>query len=155
MPIDLDEARKFAKECARQLSVPRLYSLVIQFADEVERLRVDNSNLRDDLTQAWRLTPAALTLSAAETERLRAQNGRLLDELARTGGLTNADTEAARTVEAEREHWQSKYTASQEEMTELLTEHRKLREALYAHKDEITRLKQERRDNFDEIKERF
>jgi hypothetical protein len=53
------------------------------------------------------------------------------------------------------EHLRFKYAASQEEMTELLTEHRKLREALYAHKDEITRLKQERRDNFDEIKERF
>jgi hypothetical protein len=36
-------------------------------------------------------------------------------------------------VDAEREHWQSKYTASQEALTELLTEHRKLIEALEAN----------------------
>jgi predicted nuclease with TOPRIM domain len=62
----------------------------------------------------------------------------------------------------ELEHLRSKYTASQEEMTELLTEHRKLGEALDARHNEIARLsktvidlRQERQDNFDEIRERF
>jgi hypothetical protein len=45
-------------------------------------------------------------------------------------------TMAARDVE----HLLSKYTASQEEMTELLTEHRKVIEALDARDNEIARL---------------
>jgi predicted nucleic acid-binding Zn-ribbon protein len=46
------------------------------------------------------------------------------------------------------EYLRSRFTASQEEMTELLTEHRK-------QGKELERLRQERRDNFDEIRERF
>jgi hypothetical protein len=76
----------------------------------------------------------------------------------------------------EAEHLRSKYTASQDEMTELLTEHRKqgeeverqaglfavarkesegLANLIVERDNEIARHKQERRDNFDEIKERF
>jgi hypothetical protein len=100
MPIDLDEAKKRAEWVRDYTDCNAMQRVVaveaIRLADEVERLRADNSRLRDELAQAW--------------------------------GLTDADTEAARTDEIADLH--SKYTASQEEMTEVLTEHRKLVEAL-------------------------
>jgi hypothetical protein len=73
MPIDLDKVRERHltiefldghKECSCGKTAPCDAS---QLADEVERLRADNSRLRDELAQAW--------------------------------GLTDADTEAARTAE--------------------------------------------------------
>jgi hypothetical protein len=50
--------------------------VLYEAADEIERLRADNSNLRDDLARAWGLTDAdAYAARTAEIERLR-----LLDE---------------------------------------------------------------------------
>jgi hypothetical protein len=86
------------------------------------------------------------------------------------------DPEVVLQLADEVEHLRSKYTASQEALTELLTEHRKqgeeverqaglfavarkesegLANLIVERDNEIARHKQERRDNFDEIKERF
>jgi regulator of replication initiation timing len=87
-------------------------------------MSIDLDHIRESIDLEIPTDPEVVLQLADEVERLRVDNSRLRDELAQAWGLTDADTEAARTDEIA--DLLSKYTASQEEMTELLTEHRKL-----------------------------
>jgi septal ring factor EnvC (AmiA/AmiB activator) len=88
----------------------------------------------------------AVEAEREELAKVRADNSRLRDELAQAWGLTDADTEAARTAEIKRLRAEVERDANTIEQCGL-----EICDLL----DEIARHKQERRDNFDEIRERF